>query len=73
MTIQGSIDLLTKSQDFIRNSFSTIHNRLKSLEDSQKILNDNFENFKKQRMRNEQFFIDTVVNLKGDIDELRRV
>ena len=73
MTIQGSIDLLTKSQDFIRNSFRTIHNRLKSLEDSQKILNDNFENFKKQRMRNEQFFIDTVVNLKGDIDELRRV
>ena len=46
MTIQGSIDLLTKSQDFIRNSFSTIHNRLKSLEDSQKILNDN-KNLKK--------------------------
>ena len=72
MGIQGSISELNKSQEFIKNSFTTIHNRLKSLEDSQNLLNNNFNNFKKQRTRNEQFFIETVVNLKEDIDELRK-
>jgi hypothetical protein len=67
MNIHGTIKSLQKTYDFIKNSFSTIHNKLKSLEEAQTELSNNFEEFKKQKAINEQFFIDTVIEIKDTI------
>jgi len=67
MNIHGTIKNLQKSYEFIKNNFSTIHNKLKKLEEAQLELNTNFEDFKTQKAKNEQFFIDTIIDIKASL------
>jgi hypothetical protein len=67
INIQGSIEELTKSQLYIKSSFGAIHSKLKTLEKQQLNLNNNFTEFKRNREKTEQFYIDTLIDLREKI------
>ncbi len=68
LNIQGSIEELTSSHSFIKTSFNSIHSKLKALEEKQEQLNNSFSTFKDQRIKAEQFYIDTMVDMKDRYD-----
>lgn len=65
LNIKESIKELKTSNDFLKSSFDAVHNRLEKLEKSQSEVHNDFESFKKNREKAEQFFINTVMDIKN--------
>jgi len=70
LSIQDSIEELKTSSGFMKSSLNEVHNRLDKLEQNQDTLKNTFGKFSEQRIKAEQFFIDTVTVLRGDLNEL---
>ena len=70
LSIQDSIEELKTSSGFMKSSLNEVHTRLDKLEQNQDTLKNTFGKFSEQRIKAEQFFIDTVTVLRGDLNEL---
>ncbi len=69
LNIQGSINELKQSHAFIKAGFGEIHNRLENMHSIQKDLSNSFKEFKDQKSKTEQFYIDTLVDVKAKLNE----
>lgn len=65
LNIKDSINELKTSNDFLKNSFNEVHSRLGNLDKNQEILSKEFSSFKESRKKAEQFFINTVMEIKN--------
>jgi len=70
LSIQDSIEELKTSSGFMKSSLNGVHTRLETLETNQNDLKAKFGKFSDQRIKAEQFFINTVTVLRGDLNEL---
>ncbi len=70
LSIQKSIEELKTSSGFMKTSLKEIHNHLDKLDQNQNGLKSKFSKFSDQRIKAEQFFINTVTVLRGDINDL---
>jgi hypothetical protein len=70
LSIQDSIEELKTSSGFMKSSLNEVHTRLDTLEANQNVLKNNFGKFSDQRIAAEQFFINTVTVLRGDVNVL---
>jgi uncharacterized phage infection (PIP) family protein YhgE len=70
LSIQDSIEELKTSSGFMKSSLNEVHTRLETLETNQNDLKSKFGKFSDQRIKAEQFFINTVTVLRGDLNEL---
>lgn len=70
LSIQDSIEELKNSSGFMKSSLNEVHTRLEKLEKNQNTLKNTFSKFSDQRIKAEQFFIDTVTVLRGDLNDL---
>lgn len=70
LSIQDSMEELKASSGFMKSSLNLVHTRLDKLDQNQNILKSKFAKFSDQRIKAEQFFINTVTVLRGDVNEL---
>jgi hypothetical protein len=70
LSIQDSIEELKTSSSFMKSSLNQVHTRLDKLDQNQNVLKTKFGKFSDQRIKAEQFFIDTVTVLRGDLNDL---
>jgi FtsZ-binding cell division protein ZapB len=70
MSIKNSIEELKTSSGFMKSSLNEIHTHLDKLDQNQNVLKSNFSKFSDQRIKAEQFFINTVTILRGDLNDL---
>lgn len=70
LSIQDSIEELKTSSSFMKSSLNQVHTRLDKLDQNQNVLKTKFGKFSDQRIKAEQFFIDTVTVLRGDVNDL---
>ena len=70
LSIQDSMEELKTSSGFMKNSLNQVHSRLDKLDQNQNILKTKFGKFSDQRIKAEQFFINTVTVLRGDLNDL---
>ena len=73
LSIQDSIEELKTSSNFTKSSLKEVHLRLEKLEQNQNILKNKFGKFSEQRIKAEQFFIDTVTVLRSDVTDLTEI
>ncbi len=70
ISIKNSIEELKTSSGFVKSSLNEIHAHLDKLDQNQNVLKSKFSKFSEQRIKAEQFFIDTVTILRGDLNDL---
>ncbi len=70
ISIKNSIEELKTSSGFVKSSLSEIHTHLDKLDQNQNVLKSKFSKFSEQRIKAEQFFIDTITILRGDLNDL---
>lgn len=70
ISIKNSIEELKTSSGYMKASLNEIHNHLDKLDQNQNVLKSKFSKFSDQRIKAEQFFIDTVTVLRGDLNDL---
>ncbi len=70
MSIKNSIEELKTSSGYMKSSLNEIHTHLDKLDQNQNVLKSNFSKFSDQRIKAEQFFINTVTILRGDLNDL---
>ncbi len=58
------------SVEYMKSSLNEIHTHLEKLDQNQIALKSKFGKFSDQRIKAEQFFINTVTVLRGDLNEL---
>lgn len=67
LNIQGSIETINDSNRFMKINFNNIHIKLQNLENAQKAMIDKFDIFEDQKIKTEQFYIDTLLGIKESI------
>jgi archaellum component FlaC len=70
MSIKNSIEELKTSSGYVKSSLNEIHTHLDKLDQNQNVLKSKFSKFSDQRIKAEQFFINTVTILRGDLNDL---
>ena len=70
MSIKNSIEELKTTSGYMKSSLNEIHTHLDKLDQNQNSLKSKFGKFSDQRIKAEQFFINTVTVLRGDLNEL---
>lgn len=70
LSIQKSIEELKTSFGFMKTGLKEIHVHLDKLDENQNGLKLKFGKFSDQRIKAEQFFINTVTVLRGDLNDL---
>lgn len=70
MSIKNSIEELKTSSGYMKSSLNEIHTHLDKLDENQNVLKSKFSKFSDQRIKAEQFFINTVTILRGDLNDL---
>ncbi len=69
ISIKNSIEELKTSSGYMKSSLKEIHTHLDKLDQNQNVLKSKFSKFSDQRIKAEQFFIDTVTILRGDLND----
>jgi FtsZ-binding cell division protein ZapB len=70
ISIKDSIEELKTSSGYMKSSLKEIHSHLDKLDQNQNVLKSKFSKFSDQRIKAEQFFINTVTILRGDLNDL---
>lgn len=68
MGLSSSIQNIQNDINFIKSNFKEIHSKLNDLEEKQKTLNFSFSEFEKQKNRNEQFYINSLLEVKEKLN-----